>query len=139
MTVDPIYCLPIDIFHNLYVLNDTDRSNEIAFDHSANNAAFTDVASYQSDAASTGSSYTWLELQLDLTINNLSIAPDDFYYFRWSGDDFSGSGGARDQFAIDNITISAEVIPEPKTYALIFGALALTLVMVRRRFKNKDI
>jgi uncharacterized protein len=54
----------------------------------------------------------------------------------------STGSGSRDTFAIDNFTlsygaISGAPIPEPSTYAAIFGALALGGVMWHRRRKAK--
>ena len=129
----------LDMFHNLYVLNDTNRSTDFSFERSANNSTFTTVANYTSTLASSGAPVEWLQLQLDVTFTDVSIAPGDFYYFRWSTDDGSGSGQFRDQFAIDNITMNAEVIPEPSTYVLILGFASLALVLWKRsRRKASD-
>lgn len=48
--------------------------------------------------------------------------------------DASVGGGSRDTFAIDNFSITAvSAVPEPSTYAALFGAAALTAAYWRRR------
>jgi hypothetical protein len=44
---------------------------------------------------------------------------------------FADIGGGGDHFRIDNYSVT--VIPEPGTFALLGGMLALAAVMVRRR------
>ena len=57
-----------------------------------------------------------------------------FTDLRWGGiSSLSSAAGAG--FNVDNISL--EVIPEPSTYAAIFGALALAGVMLRRRLMAK--
>jgi len=45
----------------------------------------------------------------------------------------SGASGATSNNRIDNLTLTATAIPEPSSYAAIFGGLALAAVMARRR------
>lgn len=47
-----------------------------------------------------------------------------------------GATSAAGNNRLDNVTLSATVIPEPSTYALIFGSAILGLVAVRRRFSR---
>lgn len=47
--------------------------------------------------------------------------------------DTTGAGSTSDNFGIDNIEFSQSVVPEPSSYALIFGSLALFAVISRRR------
>ena len=46
---------------------------------------------------------------------------------------FSGSAEAGENFSLQAFTITPSAIPEPSTYALIFGGLALGLVLLKRR------
>ena len=45
----------------------------------------------------------------------------------------SGSAPSNTSFGLDGFTISTSAIPEPSTYALIFGGIALGLVVWKRR------
>lgn len=48
----------------------------------------------------------------------------------------SGSAAAGTNFGLDAFTISTSGIPEPSTYALIFGGLALGFVVWRKRLRK---
>ena len=37
--------------------------------------------------------------------------------------------------ALDDLVLSGQVVPEPETYALIVGALALVMVVVRKKLR----
>jgi len=45
----------------------------------------------------------------------------------------SGSAAIGENFSLQSFTITPSAIPEPSTYALIFGALALGIVVWKRR------
>lgn len=130
----------LDIGYDVFSYNDTAFTNSFNFSHSANDSAYTLVSSlnYASGAAAAGSP-DWESAARATELSGLSIADGAFYYLRWSISDNSSLGaGERDQFALDNINVSAEVIPEPSTYALIVGGLTLGLVCWRkRRFGNR--
>jgi hypothetical protein len=61
-----------------------------------------------------------MSTQLSATVGNSSRL-----YLRWTGDDVSGSG-SRDEFGLDNITVSA--VPEPG--AVLFGGLVCGVIGV---------
>lgn len=65
---------------------------------------------------------------------NLAIAQGDSLYLAWNYSVTSGSTTSNAQaLSLDNISLTAHAIPEPSTYAAIFGALALAGVVVHRR------
>lgn len=99
-----------EVSYNLFVRNDGAYSNSFNFSYSTDNSSYTSVGAldYSSTAASGGSS--WVQVgtspSRSTTITSLNIAPGDYFYIRWSGDDVSGSG-SRDEFGLDDIEINA--------------------------------
>ena len=45
----------------------------------------------------------------------------------------TATAGAQNRFDVGGITVGYNVVPEPSSYALLGGLLAMGLVMVRRR------
>ena len=54
-------------------------------------------------------------------------------YVRWAQTNTTGTSAGQDFFGFDNVTLSVAAVPEPATYAAIFGAGALGFVAWRRR------
>ena len=116
-----------NLSYDLFVLNDQGRSNSLDWEWSTNDTNYTSLSTYTSvEAAATGAA--WANVQSPV-VNGLNATVTDggFLYLRWIGDDVGGSG-SRDEFAIDNISITA--VPEPSAALLcVFGCAAL----LRRR------
>lgn len=118
----------LDIAYDIWVNNDQGRSSSFNFSHSADNSSYTAVGAM--DLTSTVAADA-LGFQLNTrstSLTGLSIADGAQYYIRWSGADVGGSG-SRDEFALDNISITA--VPEPTTFALL-GIAAAALIRRRR-------
>ena len=96
----------LNISYDLFVFNDQDRSSEIAFAYSTDNVTYTQINSDITPATADGSP-EWKRTVYTLNIPGLSLAGNDFIYLRWTSDDYSGSSGSRDEFAIDNIALIA--------------------------------
>ena len=85
---------------------------------------------YSSPAASGSSS--WISETRMITLNNLGLNTGDELFFRWSGNDESGSG-SRDEFALDDISISIGgtmscTEPSSQPTNLVFGSISDDLI-----------
>ncbi len=96
----------ITVDYEIWVYNSASRGNTLAFSHSPDGNTFTDETSltYTSPEAADPSP-AWVSVSKGIWLQNLSIPDGSAYYIRWTGNDSIGSGG-RDEFAIDDITIS---------------------------------
>ncbi|MDX1652480.1 MAG: T9SS type A sorting domain-containing protein [Brumimicrobium sp.] len=96
----------LDISYEVWVFNDQGRSNSVNFAHSADNMTFTAEPSL--DFATTeiaDASPAWQSNTRTITLTNLNLAVGAVYYLSWASDDVSGAG-ARDEIALDNISIT---------------------------------
>lgn len=96
----------VEIKYDAYVYNDMPGSAYLSMSHSADHSTFIEVLESNiitDNAAAT--SPTWVKRSLSFKISGLSIAPNDFYYFRWNIKNYGN--GELDQFGIDNISITA--------------------------------
>ena len=69
----------------------------------------------------------------NLTVDSLSVESGSSIWFRWMVQTTGTTNNSQDVIGIDNVSVSFAAIPEPSTYALAIGALALGLAAYRRR------
>jgi len=93
--------------YTVYVRNDQGRSNNVNFSYSADNISFTQQPLLEiiSPIAADGSPQ-WVAHTYTVIVGMEALANNDFYYLRWDSDDNGGSG-SRDEFAIDDIQLTA--------------------------------
>lgn len=132
----------VDFGFKVFVFNDQDRSNSLTPQFSLNGNNWFSFGSSASVVSPLGFDLfpSWnaaIDTTVSVFLNPGMIAPGEHFYFRFLGDDVSGSGN-RDQFAVDNVSFSATfapmTVPEPTTLAIwtmMIGGLA-----VRRRRRN---
>jgi hypothetical protein len=116
------------VSYTRYVRNDTARSS------SFNWVWDTDPAGAFSNVLDTYNSPTTADTkgitsQLVTGVISTNLAPGAYIYLRWVTDDVTTGSSARDEFGIDDITITH--LPEPQAGLLGIGLIALA--MTRRR------
>jgi hypothetical protein len=99
------------------------------------NSSFANTGSATGGVSVTEGSYqTFSVLASNLGGGGSLVGDDTFltFEFRWNQGGFGFDAG--NIVRVDNVAF--EVIPEPSTYAAIFGALALGIVILRRRLRR---
>lgn len=93
------------IAYTIYVLNDQARSNSFNFSVSYDNVSYTDITDldYTSPEAFDFTPYITLK---STNITGLTFGDGTQMYLRWTGNDVGGAGN-RDEFALDDISITA--------------------------------
>ncbi|MEM6454242.1 MAG: hypothetical protein AAF772_04035 [Acidobacteriota bacterium] len=103
----------IDVTYNVYVFNDQPRANSVNFSFSLDGVTFTPVPAldFTSPEAADGL-VLWSATARSTTLTMLAAGfqDGDSIFLRWTTDDVSG-GGSRDEFALDDIEITATVVP----------------------------
>ena len=124
----------IIVRYEIAVFNDQNRSNSFNFAHKDDSGdTFTAVPTLDFTTPETAAGTpTWVITRRTTTITGITLAAGDDYFLQWSSDGVSGSG-SMDQFGLNNVAISA--IPEPSTYALFLGAIALAAAILRIRWR----
>ncbi|MEM6454243.1 MAG: hypothetical protein AAF772_04040 [Acidobacteriota bacterium] len=105
----------IDVRYDVYVFNDQPRANSVNFSFSLDGVTFVPVPSLDFTSPATESTEggtVWEANARSTTLTGLlsGFQDGDSIFLRWETDDVSGSG-SRDQFALDNIEITATVVP----------------------------
>ena len=125
--------LTLTLSYSLWVYNDKPRSNSFNFSHSPDNSTYTLELTLDFTSPETADpSPAWTETVKSISLNDLNIPDCSYYYLKWTGDDFSGSG-YMDEFAIDNITITATMgeadtdPPTISTYDPVNGAIDVSV------------
>lgn len=100
------------------------------------------IGSNPSSFTSTGFTYsdsgTWGSTSLSITGSALAaLSNQSNAWIRFVALSASTGSGSRDTIGIDNFSITTTAVPEPSTYALILGGIALVSVMVMRRRQRK--
>lgn len=95
------------VAYKLFVRNDQGRSSTFNFSWSNDHITYNDVAALNlTSVADADITPSWQQNNKSTMINGLAVLPGGYFYLRWSGNDAGGSG-TRDEFALDDITISA--------------------------------
>ncbi|WP_338766455.1 lamin tail domain-containing protein [Bernardetia sp. ABR2-2B] len=96
----------VDVSYDVYYNNDQARANSFNFSYSSDDVAYTDVTALDFISPAGSDGLGWQTVARTTTITGLSIANGDYLYIRWTGDDETGSG-SRDEFALDNVSVTS--------------------------------
>ena len=123
----------LDISYLAYIFNDQDRSSSFNFSYSNDDSTYTSVSSLdRTSTAGMDTTPTWVENPMNTTLSGANIADGSDFYLRWSSDDVDGSG-ARDQFALDDITFRDVPFEfSPSLGLLIIGSFSLVSYMKKK-------
>ena len=94
------------IAYKLWVRNDQPRFNSFNFARSSDNSTYSQELSLDYVSGGSGDGLGFTLVTRSISISNLSFASGTNYYLRWFGADAGGSG-SRDEFALDDIQLSA--------------------------------
>lgn len=99
----------VNISYDILVYNDQARANSFNFLYSADGSTYTQVVAldYTSPAAPDASPSV-ITVPRSTTLTGLNIPNGAMFFLRWFGNDVSGVGN-RDEFGLDNITVSLPV------------------------------
>lgn len=113
--------IQLDISYSIWVDNNADRANSFNFSHSPDNSSYTAEATLDYTSLEALDANGWTETTRNITLSSLVISNNDFYYLKWTGDDVSGSG-SRDEFGLDDISITATTSAAGDTDPPVFTA-----------------
>jgi hypothetical protein len=95
----------LDVAYEAWVYNDQGRANSLNFSWSLDDVSYTPVGALDLTSPETADgSPAWTRNDRNTTLS-LSVANNDYIYLRWESDDVSG-GGSRDEFALDDISVT---------------------------------
>lgn len=96
----------ISISYDVWILNDQDRANNFNFEHGSDNITFTQEPSLDLNSDEVASTDPqWEQNTRTITLVGVNLQIGEVYYLKWTGNDVSGTG-SRDEFALDNISIT---------------------------------
>lgn len=93
---------------DIFVHNNENRSSRFNLSYSDDGINFTNGVTFSSEEAKNSFSF-WKKFEQQEDITSLSIAPNAYYYLKWTSEDVSGSG-SRDEFGLDNIQVVANPV-----------------------------
>ena len=95
----------VDVDYVIRFLNDQGRANSLNFSYSEDGNSFTDLSDLDFTTPESSDSSGWQSVDRSATLTGLDIAPEEFFFLKWTGNDVSG-GGSRDEYGIDDIQVT---------------------------------
>jgi hypothetical protein len=95
----------MDVAYELWVNNNEERSSSFNFSYSTDDASYTAVGALDHTSTTTSDGSGFVVNNKSTTISSLTLANNAYIYLRWESDDVGGSG-SRDEFALDDISVT---------------------------------
>ncbi|MGB4960491.1 MAG: hypothetical protein WBO36_13510, partial [Saprospiraceae bacterium] len=95
----------VQVVYDILMNNDQERSSSFNFSYSFDNISFIAVPSLDYTSPEVSDAVGVVTIPRSTTLNCVEFPVDGYIYFRWSGNDVGGSG-SRDEFGLDNITLT---------------------------------
>jgi len=136
-----------DLFVNNVGTGTDTRSNIFYFSHGTDTAALAADSSLNYLSPGAADALGWVANARSIVLTGLAIADNGIYFLRWSSDD-RGGAGARDEFALDNISVTGDFSsgiaaniskPSFKTYPNPTTNGILTLDFGKQQIENAKI
>jgi hypothetical protein len=128
----------VAIAYDVFALNDEPRANSFNFAYATDPSNFITVSAADFTSQAAADNLGWSFTSRSLTIST-SLAAGSSLILQWYGDDVSGIG-ARDQFGLDNVSVTfsssgppVTPVPEPGALGLLALGLAVTGLTGRRK------
>jgi hypothetical protein len=100
----------VAVSYKLFCRNDQIRGGLVKLQWSSDNVNYDDVPSTSYTSAGPADALGWQNVATpSATISGFSVAPNNYFYIRWFFDDdlSLGTTGARDEFGLDDIAVTA--------------------------------
>ena len=96
----------LDVSYQVMVFNDEARANSWNFSYSIDDVTYTPVPALDLTTPGAADAVpTWTPSPRATRLTDLALAPDGFFYIRFSSDDVSGLF-ARDEIGVDKVTVT---------------------------------
>lgn len=102
----------ITVSYDFIYLNNADRGNSfnLWYSNDTLSSSFIATAAGDTTPAALATGAVWTTVSNTITITNVNIPNNGYFYLRWMSDDISGSN-TRDEFGIDNIVVTGSTPP----------------------------
>ena len=94
-----------DIAYDVYYRDDQGRSSDFNLYVSDNNTSYTHISSQDVVSPVGPAGAAWVANARAVTVSGFNVPNGQYFYIRWRGADVGGAG-SRDEFALDNISVT---------------------------------
>lgn len=97
----------LQVSYTIWYYNDQARSSKLDFAYSTDDVTYSPIPALDfTTPVAADASPAWQAVSRSTVLTGLNLNPGDFIYLKWRGDDDTGKG-SRDEYGIDDITVTA--------------------------------